>query len=76
MAADKTLNNQSLVILFAFRGKNLLFAGDAQWGNWENFLYGGAYGQPGHNTMTDKAKSILGQIDFYKVGWRARFPLR
>jgi beta-lactamase superfamily II metal-dependent hydrolase len=67
-AADNTLNNQSLVILFSFRGKNLLFAGDAQWGNWENFLYGGAFGTPGHTEMTDKAKEILGKIDFYKVG--------
>jgi beta-lactamase superfamily II metal-dependent hydrolase len=68
VAADKTLNNQSLVILFSFAGKNLLFAGDAQWGNWENFLYGGAYGTPGHTTMTDAAKAILDKIDFYKVG--------
>lgn len=68
IAADKTLNNQSLVILFTFRGKQLLFAGDAQWGNWENFLYGGAYGTPGHTELTSKAKTILGQLDFYKVG--------
>jgi beta-lactamase superfamily II metal-dependent hydrolase len=68
VAADKTLNNQSLVILFGFAGKHLLFAGDAQWGNWENFLYGGAYGTPGHTTMTDAAKTILDKIDFYKVG--------
>jgi beta-lactamase superfamily II metal-dependent hydrolase len=68
VAADKTLNNQSLVVLFSIRGKNLLFAGDAQWGNWENFLYGGAYGTPGHTDLTDKAKTILSQIDFYKVG--------
>jgi hypothetical protein len=68
VAADKTLNNQSLVILFSFAGKNLLFAGDAQWGNWENFLYGGAYGTPGHTTMTETAKTILDKIDFYKVG--------
>jgi beta-lactamase superfamily II metal-dependent hydrolase len=67
-AADKTLNNQSLVILFSFAGKNLLFAGDAQWGNWENFLYGGAYGTPGHTELTAKAKTILNKIDFYKVG--------
>jgi beta-lactamase superfamily II metal-dependent hydrolase len=67
-AADNTLNNQSLVLLFSFRGKTLLFAGDAQWGNWENFLYGGAYGTPGHTEITEKAKAILGQIDFYKVG--------
>lgn len=67
-AADNTLNNQSLVVLFSFQGKNLLFAGDAQWGNWENFLYGGAYGTPGHTKLTDKAASILSNIDFYKVG--------
>jgi beta-lactamase superfamily II metal-dependent hydrolase len=67
-AADNTLNNQSLVILFSFRGKNLLFAGDAQWGNWENFLYGGPFGTPGHTQMTKKATDILNNIDFYKVG--------
>jgi beta-lactamase superfamily II metal-dependent hydrolase len=67
-AADKTLNNQSLVVLFSFGGKNLLFAGDAQWGNWENFLYGGAYGTPGHTKLTDEAQTLLGKIDFYKVG--------
>jgi beta-lactamase superfamily II metal-dependent hydrolase len=66
--ADNTLNNQSLVILFSVGGKNLLFAGDAQWGNWENFLYGGRYGTPGHMELTEKAKDILGKIDFYKVG--------
>lgn len=67
-AADNTLNNQSLVVLFSFRDKHLLFAGDAQWGNWENFLYGGAYGTPGHTELTGEAKLILGKIDFYKVG--------
>jgi beta-lactamase superfamily II metal-dependent hydrolase len=67
-AADKTLNNQSLVILFSFEGKNLLFVGDAQWGNWENFLYGGAFGTPGHTEMTKTATDILNNIDFYKVG--------
>jgi beta-lactamase superfamily II metal-dependent hydrolase len=67
-AADKTLNNQSLVVLFGFAGKYLLFAGDAQWGNWENFLYEGAYGTSGHTELTPKAKAILNKIDFYKVG--------
>jgi hypothetical protein len=67
-AADNTLNNQSLVVLFSFGGKNLLFAGDAQWGNWENFLYGGRFGTPGHTEMTKDAQEILGKIDFYKVG--------
>jgi beta-lactamase superfamily II metal-dependent hydrolase len=66
-AADKTLNNQSLVVHFSIGGKNLLFVGDAQWGNWENFLYGGAYG-PGRTALTEQAKTVLGQLDFYKVG--------
>jgi hypothetical protein len=66
--ADNTLNNQSLVTLFEFAGKKLLFAGDAQWGNWQNFLFGGAFGSPGHERLTDEAKAILGSIDFYKVG--------
>src|SRR5262249_42727915 len=30
------LNNQSLVVLFTFKGKKLLFVGDAQAGNWEH----------------------------------------
>ena len=47
-----TLNNQSLVVLFTFAGKTLLFIGDAQWGNWANFLFGGANGTPGHIAMT------------------------
>jgi hypothetical protein len=68
VAANNTLNNQSLVILFSFAGKNLLFAGDAQWGNWENFLYGGAFGTSGHTEITDQAKAILAKLDFYKVG--------
>lgn len=65
---DNTLNNQSLVVLFRFRGKTLLFVGDAQWGNWQNFLFGGAFGTPGHQGITTDAKRILQNIDFYKVG--------
>jgi hypothetical protein len=69
-AADKldgTLNNQSLVVLFTCKGKKLLFVGDAQWGNWAYWLYGKAVSgnDPG---ITDRAKDILGSIDFYKVG--------
>jgi hypothetical protein len=66
--ADKTLNNQSLVVLFTFNGKHLLFAGDAQWGNWENFLYGGKAGASGHTALTQQSRSILASLDFYKVG--------
>lgn len=65
---DKTINNQSLVILFTFRGKTLLFAGDAQWGNWQNFLFGGAFGTAGHDGLSQDAKRILGGLDVYKVG--------
>lgn len=66
-ALDGTLNNQSLVLLFTCQGKKLLFAGDAQWGNWEYWLYGKPVTgkDPG---LTATAKSILGSIDFYKVG--------
>jgi len=66
--ADNTLNNQSLVVLFTFKGKHLLFAGDAQWGNWENFLYGGKIGTSGHTALTKESQSILASLDFYKVG--------
>lgn len=67
-ATDNTLNNQSVVILFTFNDKKLLFAGDAQWGNWQNFLFGGALGSPGHTKLTPEAIAILKSIDFYKVG--------
>jgi beta-lactamase superfamily II metal-dependent hydrolase len=66
--ADNALNNQSLVVLFTFQGKTLLFSGDAQWGNWANFLFGGAIGTPGHTSLTAQSKQILGKLDFYKVG--------
>jgi hypothetical protein len=66
--ADNTLNNQSLVVLFEFRGRTLLFAGDAQWGNWENFLYGGPVGLSQHTALTDRARAVLGKLSFYKVG--------
>src|SRR5512144_1819548 len=64
---DGTLNNQSLVVLFKCRDKKLLFAGDAQWGNWAHWLYGrGVKGKdPG---ISESARKILGDIDFYKVG--------
>lgn len=69
-AADKldgTLNNQSLVVLFTCNGKKLLFVGDAQWGNWAYWLYGKSVSgaDPG---ISDRAKQILGSIDFFKVG--------
>lgn len=64
---DGTLNNQSLVVLFTCQGKNLLFVGDAQWGNWAYWLYGTPVKgkDPG---ISDEARDLLASIDFYKVG--------
>lgn len=67
-AIDGTLNNQSLVVLFTCKGKKLLFVGDAQWGNWSYWLYGKRATGKDVPSLTDRAKGILGSIDFYKVG--------
>jgi beta-lactamase superfamily II metal-dependent hydrolase len=65
--ADQNMNNQSLVVLFKFNGKTLLFPGDAQWGNWDSWLFEDpASGDTSQLAAT--AKSILGSLDFYKVG--------
>jgi len=67
---DDFLNNQSLVVLFTWKDKRLLFAGDAQAGNWEYWLYD--LDKPLKTTvgetMTKEGKSILQGLDFYKVG--------
>jgi len=66
---DSFLNNQSLVVLFGFKGKKLLFAGDAQAGNWENWLYDGRTPTTTPDEKLGKnATEVLGTIDFYKVG--------
>jgi len=63
------LNNQSLVVLFTFKGKKLLFVGDAQAGNWEHWLFDtDKPDQQGTGGVTDAAKQILTSVDFYKVG--------
>ncbi len=66
---DSFLNNQSLVVLFTYKGKKLLFAGDAQGGNWEYWLYDGA---PPTTTPSDtlgkEGAAVLGDLAFYKVG--------
>jgi hypothetical protein len=70
MAAKKLntfLNNQSLVILFTFKGKKLLFVGDAQAGNWQHWLFDTKERQV-ESGMTADAKEILTSLDFYKVG--------
>jgi beta-lactamase superfamily II metal-dependent hydrolase len=52
---DSVLNNTSLVTLLAFRGKKLLFPGDAQYGNWKSWM------------NTADGSSILGHIDYIKI---------
>ena len=54
LSVDNYLNNTSLSLLLQYRGKTLLFPGDAQWGNWKSWE---AEWEP-----------ILGDISFYKVG--------
>jgi beta-lactamase superfamily II metal-dependent hydrolase len=66
---DGLLNNQSLVVLFTFNGKKLLFAGDAQGGNWEYWMFGGTPNNAPSADQIDKdSKIILANLDFYKVG--------
>ncbi|HSE17535.1 MAG TPA: hypothetical protein VLB46_10810 [Pyrinomonadaceae bacterium] len=68
---ENFLNNQSLVVLFEFDGKRLLFAGDAQGGNWEYWLY--KTDEPVKDPtkagdLVERSKELLETIDFYKVG--------
>lgn len=51
---DKFLNNTSIVALFTWNGKTMLFPGDAQYGDWSSW-----YKKSG--------ASLLGDICFYKV---------
>lgn len=55
LALDNVRNNTSLVIVFRFRGKTLLFPGDAQWGSWQSWI------------GTDGARQLLREVDFFKV---------
>jgi hypothetical protein len=55
LALDNVRNNTSLVILFRFQGRTLLFPGDAQWGNWQSWI------------DTDRARQLLSEVDFLKV---------
>src|ERR1043166_2295590 len=68
---ENFLNNQSLVVLFEFDGKKLLFAGDAQGGNWEYWLYQmeAPLKDPSDaGDIVETSKELLQTIDFYKVG--------
>jgi beta-lactamase superfamily II metal-dependent hydrolase len=67
---NDNLNNQSLVVLFGWKGKTLLFAGDAQGGNWEYWLYeaGAPAKDTSELTLSSEGSEVLRNIDFYKVG--------
>jgi beta-lactamase superfamily II metal-dependent hydrolase len=67
---DSMLNNQSLVVLFTWKDKKLLFAGDAQGGNWEYWMYDMEKPKrdPTGEPLSDEGKTVLGALDFYKVG--------
>ncbi|HEX9494141.1 MAG TPA: MBL fold metallo-hydrolase [Candidatus Limnocylindria bacterium] len=54
-ALDKARNNESVVALFSYQGQTLLFAGDAQYGNWRWWL---------ENAKPDQ---ILPRVRFLKV---------
>jgi hypothetical protein len=55
LTLDSIRNNTSLVILFRYHGRALLFPGDAQWGNWHSWI------------GSDKARQLIGELDFFKV---------
>jgi len=54
-ALDRVVNNTSLVCLFTYRGRSLLFPGDAQYDTWQAGIQEPAW------------SGLLGSIDFYKV---------
>lgn len=57
---DQQMNNTSLILLFEFNGRKLLFPGDAQLENWSYAL------QEAKNA--GKVQALLAEVDFYKVG--------
>jgi beta-lactamase superfamily II metal-dependent hydrolase len=67
---DGFLNNQSLVVYFTWNGKKLLFAGDAQAGNWLSWLsdLDTPTNEPSAEDLSKKGAAILADLDFYKVG--------
>ena len=58
---DSITNNTSLVLLFEYRGRRLLFPGDAQWGSWKFWL------------DQEGSAALLEQIDFLKVSHHGSF---
>jgi len=54
-ALDQARNNESVVTFLTYRGKYLLFAGDAQYGNWRWWL------------DNEQPAQILPEVGFFKV---------
>jgi beta-lactamase superfamily II metal-dependent hydrolase len=54
-ALDKARNNESVVTLLGYRGQTLLFAGDAQYGNWRWWL------------ENEHPEQLLPPVSFFKV---------
>jgi hypothetical protein len=52
---DNVRNNTSLVVVFRYKGKTLLFPGDAQWGNWQSWI------------GTTAARQVIAELDFLKL---------
>ena len=57
---DKVLNNTSVILLFEFAGRKLLFPGDAQIENWSYALEDAPDAK--------KTAALLADVDVYKVG--------
>jgi L-ascorbate metabolism protein UlaG (beta-lactamase superfamily) len=62
-ALDDEMNNTSLILLFEFGGRKLLFPGDAQLENWRYALQ-----EAGKGVEAAKNVARLADIDLYKVG--------
>ena len=58
---DQAINNTSVVTLLSYRGRHLLLAGDAQYGNWNYWL------------QQQGSEDLLAEVDFYKVGHHGSF---
>jgi hypothetical protein len=59
LVMDKVLNNTSLVLQLKFGGHQLLFPGDAQWGDWLSW--------------EDRQGEVLKGVEFYKVSHHGSF---
>jgi len=62
-ALDNQMNNTSVILLFEFGGRKLLFPGDAQLENWRYALH-----EVGDGVEAEKNVKLLSDIDFFKVG--------